>query len=137
LSDWGQSLCRLAWKCTEDVLSDDQTLIDAAHRLLSEAPSAFAGLIGELPDRQVIASLVALDAYESAAMRLLPRQFGLMLSRGPGREGWLASSCLSGREEDVTCRASSAAAAMLGAYLSELAGFSDGLGNRAGQSLTN
>ncbi|MFC0588949.1 hypothetical protein ACFFF7_05935 [Novosphingobium aquiterrae] len=132
--EWTQQLCKLALQCGNASPAGDPVLLGEAYRILSEAPSSFAGLIAELPDRHTIGGLIAVGAYESAALRLLPTQFGMMLSRGPGRDNWLASCCLGGRETDVTCIAGSASAALLGAYLQDLAGF---FGADTGHSIPN
>lgn len=120
---WSSELRRVALQCVDNAAPDDPSLIRDAHRLLSGSPAAADDLVGVLPARKLIEALLTLRAYESAVLRMLPEQLGYLLSRGPGRSYWLASSCLEGRNEDVTCRASSAAAALLGAYLSELAEF--------------
>lgn len=134
---WREQLGLLALQCLEAETADVPALLTDVHQLLTFAPETFSGLIGEVPERSTFAALIAIEAFESAVFRLLPRNFGYMISRGPEQTSWLASSCLGGREDDVTCRARSITTALLGAYLYELAGFGASRGNFDSPSIPN
>ena len=118
---WMCDLKYILFDCGESGLLAEAALLGRAYRLLSCAPLAYQDLISNLPSRRTFDTLVSAGAYESAALRLMPRRLGFFLSRGPGRADWLASSCIDGRDEDMTFGAITASGALLGAYLSQFA----------------
>ena len=75
-----------------------------------------------MPDPVRMEAMLALRAYESAALLLYPANAAYMVSRGSGEGPHFASVILLGMAEEVTMQGAGAALALVAALLTALAG---------------
>ena len=75
-----------------------------------------------MPDPVRMEAMLALRAYESAALSLYPANAAYMVSRGSGEGPHFASVILPGMAEEVTMQGTGAALALTAALLTALAG---------------
>lgn len=92
-------------------------LVREAMHLLVAAPAHLASWLECAIDIEGIETMLAAGAGESAALALVPRQAGYMLSRGPNGVH-LASIFMPGaRREEYTAEGDTAALALLAAFV--------------------
>jgi hypothetical protein len=95
-------------------------LLREAMHLMIAAPAPLAAWLGPVADVESIECLLAAEASESAALALIPDHAGYMLSRGCNGVH-LASVILPGMvREKYVAEGSSAALALLGAFVAAM-----------------
>jgi len=94
-------------------------LLSAANDLLQDAPLAVVELVGPLPDKFGFDGFLAAGATESAALRLLGKQGGYMISYGQSQLH-MVSFILPGMESEVSAEHSVLAQAALKALVAAL-----------------
>ena len=116
ISAWIAIATRLAHICAEARPRDTADRLREALGLLQIAPAALELWIEPCDDPARFEMMLAAQAYDSAALALLGRHTGFMLSRGPNGV-CLASVILADAPVDITAEGANAALALLGAQL--------------------
>lgn len=118
-AQWHSQLWDFLYTCAGSGEADQGDRLREALELFRAAPLPFARLLPRLPDRRRFEALLAADAHESAALALLGRDWGYMLSRGPGGV-CLATLVMPNRDEDTTAQGDTPALALVLALTSAL-----------------
>jgi hypothetical protein len=109
---WRERLSELCEACIEGVASEATARLREAFALFSLAPEESVMHGAALPRTAAFEAMLACGAEESAALALLPKGSGFLLSRG--EDGLcLASVMLGGAHEEVTAQGATPALAML------------------------
>ena len=117
---WRMRLEELGLACQISEAAGQSDGVREAFDLLMLAPPVHClHLLPQLAEAKLEAMLAA-GAYESAALALLPKSAGYMLSRGPNGEH-LASVFLPASEQEMTASGATAALALVAALMAELA----------------
>ena len=90
-----------------------------ARALFAQTGGRVAGIPAELPDPAAFEALLACAGHDSAAMALLGRDTGFILSRG-GNGVCLATIATGGGSEDVTAEGATTALALLAAQVAAI-----------------
>jgi hypothetical protein len=117
--EWKWQLDELLCNCAAASGRDSAELLREAFALLSAPPSSIQPLIGRLPDSRHFEALLALGAFESAALALLGDAVGYMLSSSANGAS-LASIILPGMTQDISAEGANGALALLTAFAAAL-----------------
>lgn len=123
---WIGELEQLVVDCTEADPGDERRVLRQLALLLGLAPHGLAlsyGLSGKArmaTNPHQFETMLAAQAWESAALALLDGQTGYLLSRGASGI-YLASVYPAGMTDDITAEAASAALALVAAHAAALA----------------
>lgn len=112
--EWRQALADLCRQAAAADAEDQADFLRVARTLLAVSPDDQAHRFADLPSRAGFEILLAAQAWESAALALLPDTAGYLLSRS-GDGVAIASLVLPECSEDVCAEASSPALAMVSA----------------------
>lgn len=114
IADWFEALDDLAISCEDACIQGEARLVRALCSLLDACPPGIAGIAGRTSLRDEVEARIAVGAYDSAVLRLLPDRAGALFSRS-GRHEHVASVVLDGQLEESTSRAPSLALALIAA----------------------
>lgn len=116
---WRLRLEELALACrTSEAAGQSDGVREAFDLLMLTPPGPTARLRPRMAEAKIEAMLAA-DAYESAALALLPQNAGFMLSQGPSGEH-LATVILPESDQEMTAGGATAALALVAALMAEL-----------------
>jgi len=115
--EWRLRLAQLCRDCAVAEGGEEADYLRLALRLMAMAPEADRMIVADhLPPEARFEALIAMGAYDSAAMTLLPEQASYLLSRS-GAGACLASVLLPQVDEEMTSEAQSPALAVVSALL--------------------
>lgn len=117
---WIGQLEQLVVDCTEADPGDERRVLRQLALLLGLAPHGLSGRMHVASNPHQFESMLAAQAWESAALALLDGQTGYLLSRGASGV-YLASVYPAGMTDDITAEAASAALALVAAQAAALA----------------
>ena len=106
-------------ECIGSAPDEQADRIREAFSLLRQSAGKSKGARASLPDEFALETMLATGAYESAAIALLDRETGFMLSRG-GNGTCLATIAAPGGAKESTAEACTLALALLSARISAL-----------------
>lgn len=118
-AEWRQALADLSRQAGDAQVHDQGDFLRVARTLMTVAPESMAWRFGDLPSRAAFETLLAVEAWESAALALLPESAGYLFSRS-GDGAAIASLVLPECAEDVTAEADSPALALVSALAGAL-----------------
>lgn len=121
---WRARLADLLRRCRTASSGEQAPVLREARLLLTLVPFGLAERLGEDRDPVAIEPMLAVGAYESAALALLPARASYMFSRGEAGGVHFASVLVPGIEDEVTMPGASAALALIAALVAALAGAS-------------
>ena len=113
-ADWRQGLADLSRQAGDADAEDQADFLRIARTLMTVAPESEAWSVGDLPSRSGFEALLAVEAWESAALALLPETAGYLFSRS-GDGCCIVSLMLPHADEDITAEAGSPALALVSA----------------------
>ena len=116
VGSWRSQIAELIAWLENDRDFDEGAALTRAYDLLCECPAEIATSLPALPPTEEFDSLLAIGAFESAALRLVSGPAGYMFSSGPNGR-FIASVILPGMPKEITADGGSVANALLGAYL--------------------
>jgi hypothetical protein len=117
---WRMRLEELGLACRiSEAAGQSDGVREAFDLLMLAPPGHYLHLLPQLAEAKLEAMLAA-GAYESAALALLPKNAGYMLSQGPNGEH-IASVFLPASEQEMTAGGATAALALVAALMAELA----------------
>lgn len=129
--EWRLRLAELCRDCSAANGGEEAGPLRLAWHLLAKAPDGAANGMGamvhHLPTRPHFEALLALRAYDSAALALMPDQAAYILSRSASGD-YLASVLLPHGDEEMTAQAPTLALALVSALLACLARIAGGAG---------
>lgn len=114
LAAWLAKLDDLAIVASVTASGQERQCVETLQHLLATGPASVPAIACTAPDRQRLAALLTLEAWESAVLMLLPRQAGLMASRG-ANDCWIVTLMLPGSALEYTNTGKSLALAMIAA----------------------
>ena len=118
-AEWRQGLADLARQASEADAEDQADFLRVARTLMAVAPDAEAHRFVDLPSRSGFEALLAVEAWESAALALVPEAAGYLFSRS-GDGAAIASLVLPGCDEDITAEGDCPALALVAALAASL-----------------
>lgn len=116
---WQSLMWDFLYTCAGSGEADQGDRLREAYDLFRMAPLPLARSLSRLPDRRRFEALLAVDAHESAALALLGRDWGYMLSCGPGGV-CLGTVVAPNCDEDTTAQGDTPALALVLALTSAL-----------------
>lgn len=119
---WRIRLGEIGTACCISESAGEADGIREAYHVLMLAPPGMLAQLGMRTGEQRIEAMLALGAFESAALSLLPKGAGYMLSRGANGEH-LASVFLGQTDSEMTAHGATAALALVAALMAELSQF--------------
>ena len=118
-AEWRQGLADLSRQAAVTDAEDQADILRVARTLMAVAPESEAHRFGDLPSRASFEALLAVEAWESAALALLPEAAGYLFSKS-GDGIAIASLVLPDCTEDVSAEADSPALAVVSALAAAL-----------------
>ena len=109
---WRQALADLCRQAGEADAEDQADFLRVARTLLAVAPASAPSRFDHLPGRARFEALLTLEAWESAALALLPSGAGYLFSRGSDGCS-IASLVLADCAQDTTAEGDSPALALI------------------------
>lgn len=117
--DWRMRLGELGAACCISEPAGQADGIREAFHLMMLAPPALLARLGLTSGEESIEAMLAVGAFESAALALLPQGAGYMLSHGANGEH-LASVFLAQSQVEMTAHGATGALALIAALMAEL-----------------